>query len=758
VLDDREPKRALSMRQRLLDETGDSGDARAVAVLLARTGDHEAASQLLAERVAADPYDVRARLQLAEAYRTGGEAASALAVLEQWLAVNPDDVDAMRTASRCWPLLRGGDVDAQAQLQGVLREILAVEPNRREEERYVEFLESGEAGDTVAFYTPYLVEADALVEADPGAPPDAIEAKDPLRWLLRQEVVRANGNGTTNTYQHDVVRILTEEGARMMQYYSLPFYRGEQRGRMLSCTLYRADGTVERPALRGPWVRLPDLRPGDVVSASGRVDDLTPSFFGDYFGLVHSFAANDGSPVQQSELVVLADPGREYRFQATNGAPEPERSTTENGTLLYRWRMTDLPRDVPETRRPSRKETDPIVRMTTYRDWNQFAAWWWDLIKNQLEVTPAMRETVERVCAGLQDTQQKIAAIYHFVTTDVRYEAWEFGVHGYKPYSTAIIHERRHGDCKDKALLLCALLGEIGVECRPVLIFADPLRSKDDLTLPMVQQFNHCIAWMPAQDGRPARFLDGTAVWHPPDTLPEMDQGAEVLVVDHGKADLRTIDWTTPDQNRDRTELVFELRAEGSAVLRIEETPTGNRAVALRAKLATEPARRREVVEQDLVRRFGKLTVTSIDASDPEKEDAVRLAAEATLPEIGRQGNGRWQLPSTWGADALQSLPAESDRKAPILLGTPYGDANVMRYRVPPGWRVEELPAPTRLETPFARFELQWRRDGNDVVVERTLEFTAPRLPAAEQPELRDFVSAVKAADGKLVLLQKEGR
>jgi transglutaminase-like putative cysteine protease len=75
-----------------------------------------------------------------------------------------------------------------------------------------------------------------------------------------------------------------------------------------------------------------------------------------------------------------------------------------------------------------------------------------------------MRATVQQLCAGAHHRRAKIAAIYRFVTTDVRYEAWEFGVHGYKPYSTRVIHERRHGDCKDKALLLCALLGEIGVE------------------------------------------------------------------------------------------------------------------------------------------------------------------------------------------------------------------------------------------------------------------------------------------------------
>ena len=71
------------------------------------------------------------------------------------------------------------------------------------------------------------------------------------------------------------------------------------------------------------------------------------------------------------------------------------------------------------------------------------------------EVTPANRPSA---APGTPD-EQRIAAIYRFVTTDVRYEAWEFGVHGYKPYSTSVIYERRHGDCKDKATLLASLFG-----------------------------------------------------------------------------------------------------------------------------------------------------------------------------------------------------------------------------------------------------------------------------------------------------------
>jgi hypothetical protein len=760
VLADRDPARALELRRRVCDATAADGDWTALATAHARVGDAEAAFALLRGRIGLEPLSARAHRQLAELQFATGDAAAAAATLDRWLELAPDDADAMIAAARYWRARRGADPLAHERQLELLRRALAIEPNRRDDERLAEHvareLRGDERADT-AFHVPWQVDAAALVKGDPGPPADAAEARDPLHWLLRQQVVRANANGTTNVYTHDVVRVLSPDGARGLATWSLRAYRGEQRARLLACTVFRADGTVRRPALQGATVRLPDLRPGDVVAVEGRVDDLAPSFFGDYFGLVHVFAGPDGSPARTDDLVVIAAPGREYHCQQAHGAPEPQRETLADGTLRLRWTMRDLPRDQPEIRRPTRLERDPVVRVSTYRDWDQFASWWWNLIKNQIETTPAMRATVARLTAGLATTEQKIAAIYHFVTTDVRYEAWEFGVHGYKPYSTALVHERRHGDCKDKALLLTALLGEIGVPCRPVLIFADPLRSKDDLALPLVQHFNHCIAWLPPHDGRPGRFLDGTATWHPTDTLPDMDQGADVLIVDAGRAELRTVPWTTPQQNLDALERTIELAADGSASVAQVQRPLGNAAVELRSTLATEPARLREVVERELVATFGRASLRDLEPSpttDPEAP--VTLRATASLPAIGQRTAQAWQLPSALERGDLLMLTADTERTTPLLLGAPHGTSRTVRYLLPPGWRAGELPADVARDAPFGTFRMRWRRDGTAVVVERELALSSPRIAPEQYAAFRDFVGAMKAADGQLVLLQPE--
>jgi len=758
LLDDA-PDLAIALWRRVLAFGQIDGDVATLARLLLRTGKVAEGRELLAKAVLRNPLAILPRMAQNELALATGDVRTALRLTEEWLQWAPDDAAAMVFMATCHARLRGEADDAGAQQLALLRSALEVEPNRRDEERYAEYLAKAATEQAEPFFTAYHKAAEQVLANDLGPPADASAKNDALHWLLRQRIVRANGNGTTNEYLHVTVRILTEDGARQFATFRLPHWAGEQRARLLGCAIHRPDGTVQRPTLRGASVAMPNLRPGDVVDVEGRIDDVAPSFFGDYFGLVHTFGSPEGSPVAMSELIVLADPGRDYRHQERNGAGPPATETRADGTLLFRWLQQDLGRYVPEIRRPDRKEDEPLVRISTYRDWDHFASWWWNLIKNQIEVTPAMRAKVAELCAGLPTTEQRIAAIYRFVTTDVRYEAWEFGVHGYKPYSTAVIYERRHGDCKDKALLLSALLGEIGVACRPVLIFADPLRSADDLTLAQVQQFNHCIAWLPEQDGRPGRFLDGTATWHPTDTLPEMDQGAAVLIVDRGAAELRQVPWTTPQHNHDSEAFDITLAADGSAALRVQYRPTGNTAVDLRAMLATEPALRKQQLERRLVRQLGKLELHDLTASDPlDLLAPIDLQATATLPELGQRTATRWQLPSTWQDGDLQALANETARQSPLLLGVPNGSQQTVRYRLPPGWQAAGLPAPVAVTTAFGAFAMRWQQQGDQIAVERTLEFKAPRIQPADHAAFRAFVATIKAADAQSVLLQKEGR
>jgi Flp pilus assembly protein TadD len=740
---------AIRAREYVLACSFEAPHVEALAALLLRRGRSDDAIALLQRAEKLLPFASGPRRKLAALYEARNQLAEAAATLRGWLAICPEDDGALIDLARLHGL--AGETEKQREL---LRSAVELNPNLKDERRYLEYLEA----DLRPFHADYEIAGDEILAADRGAPADAAAANDTHYYLLDQTVVRAYRNGTTSTYHHFVARILTDEGASRMGSYRVPHYWGEQRARLLEARVVKGDGSVQRPRLRGAAVTLPPLAPGDAVEIRARVDDLAPSYFGDYFGLQHGFLPNDRAPCARSELVLILDPGRDYRVAAKNGAPEGQRRELADGTIVLRHAMRDLPRGRIEEAQPLATETEPMVLVTTYRDWNQFSAWWWHLIRRQIQVSPAMQARVAELTAGKTGELDRIAAIYDFVTTEIRYTAWEFGVHGYKPYSTPVIFERRHGDCKDKALLLNAMLGEAGIEAYPVLIWADDPRSAADLSLPLIGHFNHCISYLPPSGDRPAMFLDGTATYHPPDTVPAMDCGAHVLVVKGPRGELHDVPWPEPDANVDDRELTVELRANGDARVELVQRPRLLHAVALREQLGNEPARRNEKLEERLGRTFGKVKIKDVqttDLRDTARPVELRVAFDA--PAFAARSGDGLVLGGALETRSLLPLARTPDRAYPLLLGCPSSERTIVRYRLPAGFAPAELPEPTQLETRFGRFTASWTFADGELRLERTRTLRAHRIEPPEYAEFREFATRAERADRQTLIVRKGG-
>ncbi len=731
----------------LVARSASLSDFLELANLLLRIGQRDAGVKVLGAAQRFQPYSRTPTLRLARLLEAEGDITGAMARV-QWILELCSEDDGMWTEmARLYGLL--GQTDRQRE---ALRAAVDLAPNRKSVRRRLEFLEA----EVKPFYHGYEIDADAVIAADRGQAREARSANDPYHSLLDQRVVRAYRNGTTSEYRHRIVRILNEAGGRQFATVRAPHYWYEQRARLLQVRVIKGEETL-RPRLRGSRAKLPPLAPGDIVDYRYRVDDTAPGFFGDYFGFEHQFVGT--TPTHKSRLTVILDPGRHYQTQAIHGAPQPNRSKDTDGNQVWDFEMRDLAPIDPEERQPKTSESAPLVRITTYESWAAFASWWSNLIRSQSSVSPQMRQKVQELTRNLTTDGQRIDAIYRFVTTDIRYEAWEFGVHGYKPYSTPVIFERRHGDCKDKSLLMNAMLSVLGIKAHPVLIHADPLRSKDDLQLPMVDHFNHCISFIEPTDSSPAMFLDGTANYHPVDTLPSMDYGAEVLVVRSGDAKLEQIAWPEAGDNADVDEFEISILADGNARVRYRARPTRNRAVGLRELLGNEKAKQSENIERPLRGGFGAIELTGFRTSELlDLGVPVHLDADFVAQRFARRQGTDLLVPSTIGDSKLSSLALLESRRSPLLLGPPRSERQTIHYRLPDGFAPRQLPPPTSITGKSGKFAMRWHHDANGLRVERQLALTSHRIEVADYVEFREFANQVdQASRQRLVLHRRQG-
>ncbi len=713
------------------------------------SGRLDEALALVDEDLEMHPLSLRMYVARARIHRAKGDLEAANDALEQALAIHPQSPSFWKNHG---VMLRRLGRDEAALL--ALESARELDPKDRWLEGYLEFLQQ----ETRPFEEDFPYDAaELLAEAETWETP----ADNPYRYVLRRVLVKVHPDGTSSRYYQDWIDIENQNGADALARYPIPFHPETQRVKLRSAKVSRRDDTrLDGELARGrsagvAWISLPVLEPGDRIELAYRVDDVRTGIFGDYFGMRTFLQRGDGAPILHSELTVITPAGRAFDFDAKNGVPEARfRADDPNGLEVRTWELRDVARFEPEPYMPPREEILPLVEVTTYGSWNEFSRWWWSLIEKQFLTNPAMEAWIEELRANTDSTPERVRAVYDYVATQIRYVAWEFGIHGYQPYRASTIFARRFGDCKDKSILMRTMLARLGIESHPVLIRAEQLRGEQDLSTALLNHFNHCILFVPgveiegpaaaqAEDGI---FLDATAQYNDWRSLPSSDQGARVLIVEGPDSRVATTPVAPAEANRISIEEHLTVRAGGSARVRGTLTASGDSAAQLRAVLANE-GERDEHVASRFTTLFGPVEIVSTEYSDLADLDVpVEYSYVVEIPNAFKRSGGEASLPSLFSAPTLSDFTERATRRFDLLLPsltsweseTVFEFEDALRARV----RFDDVT----LESPHGMFVRTTETEGSTIVVRGRFETTTRRIPAADYPDFRAFSRRIDEA------------
>ena len=404
----------------------------------------------------------------------------------------------------------------------------------------------------------------------------------------------------------------------------------------------------------------------------------------------------------------------------------------------------------------------PLLEISTFENWESFNKWYSNLIRKQFESSPELDRKVAELVSGKDTELDKIRALYNFVVTDIRYNAWEFGVHGFKPYNASKVFARRFGDCKDKATLLCVMLEKVDIKAHPVLIFANQSRGEEDLSLPMVNHFNHCITYLPPAGGRPELYLDGTASFHSAEELPSMDRGAQVLIVrDDGRL-VQQIPWNKPGDLSVDEEWSIRLAEDGSAEIKLSLKARGDFAVYLRRSFEIA-AQRRIVLEKTLGRKFAGAEIISEKFSNlSDLDENVTMDIHFKAPRFANSSDQELTLSITddffGSVRNLGIMGALEKRETDVVLGNPRRSRLQLIFHLPSGVQLKSAPESSDINTRFGRFRLEVdsSRPG-ELQIERLFELKKNRVPLSEYTEFRQLSANIDQLTNEKIILRKGG-
>ena len=442
------------------------------------------------------------------------------------------------------------------------------------------------------------------------------------------------------------------------------------------------------------FVILKDIRPGDALSYSYSVEGVNPVFG----GRVHSFYRfGFGSAVDFARRRFLWEPAkRSLDWRMHKCELEVQVSDGEGALRELLLVQEDLPRVVPEDETPSWHVDYPGLEISDYESWEKFGEWGAKLYQSAGELPEELREVCDSLRKEAGSKEEQVIGVLRWVQGNIRYLGSFLGEHTHEPYPLAQVHQRRFGDCKDKGMMVVAMLRYLGFDAAAAVVNTHRRRGVERY-LPGPGNFNHLIVHLQF-DGE-TYWLDPTATFQrgPLETVHTPAYGF-AFVMRPQEAELRhvatrgyDVDWTVVEET-------YEVPAmTGGADLRVKTVVTGADANRLRRELADNSREKMEETYRDFYAKdFPGLEVAApLTYVDDEESNRIEVTEHYRIETFWEEDEDSSQDEAYTGSiyarvlDASLDYPDKEKRTDPLAVRHPTQIRQTIRVELPEEWDLE---------------------------------------------------------------------
>lgn len=481
---------------------------------------------------------------------------------------------------------------------------------------------------------------------------------------LRVDSQARLGPGPAERYYHSAVHLLNGEGVRRhaeinvviqpehehLRFHVLKVHRDGVAEDRLATTEFkplRRETSIERQLYDGSltyYAVLADIRPGDVVEQAYSIVGEHPMVAGRSGA---TFAVGGFSPVIEQTFLVRQPADRAARAdwwlpEATQGLPEAIYDAAalraalvhekRDGEKIWRWRGRDLPA-VPFEENISWRSFPllPYWRLSGFTTWAEVADW----AREPFAIAPELPAELERQLAGWRakhaSPEARVADAIRWAQDDIRYFAFAMGEQNWRPRPLAEIARTRFGDCKDKSVLLAALLRALGEDAWPALVNSTAGPDLERRT-PSPYAFNHAI--VAVRRGESWRWIDPTLrLQRGPDAGWRLPDYGRALVLAPGQTTLTAMSVPRPTEPDTVITDDIALDIGGDAIIAHRIELRGTAADTMRERLDSEPLSEVGLRWAQFIGRFyDNLEESSpITATDNPRTGHITLSGEFRL-------------------------------------------------------------------------------------------------------------------------------
>ena len=469
-------------------------------------------------------------------------------------------------------------------------------------------------------------------------------------------------------------------------------------------------------------VVFPDLAAGDTTVLRYRLTAKEPMFPG-HFSVIDGF---DPTTYYGDVRISIDAPAA---LRATWSAPKLTlaKDRTRDGRRLLEWTWRNREPVDPDALQDALYDFEryPGYAFTTFGDYADIARAYGERAEAKAAVTPRIAKLADEVAGDAKEPREVAKRLYDWVAKEIAYAGNCIGIGAVVPRDLDVVLDNRMGDCKDHATLLQALLRAKGIGNTQALVNAGSIYTLPKI--PVVSMVNHVINYVPSLD----LYLDSTSSQTPFGSLPDAVAGKRVLLVDGYRDDSVA---PMPDRARDwqsmRTQVAIAADGRVKGTVRVEVG--GDMAIMARQQLKEAGDSLRTDMVKSYFRSRGLIGDGSVrvDVGDPAATDRFAMEADFDVEAMVTVPGGFEVSPWFLSLRPIQSLVASQlpDPGKPAGAG-PCGGTRSQEsyvYAFAPELRIAAIPPDLQASEGPVSYRATYRRDGNRILVERSLDDNTP--------------------------------
>lgn len=607
-------------------------------------------------------------------------------------------------------------------------------------------------------------------------------AAEPLVIVRLETVTDMHADGTGSTTRTVVARVQSEATLKQFSVISVPFASGSQKVEFLYARVRHADGTVtetppsdvmEQPEavtreapfysdLKDAQLPIKGLRVGDTLEWQSRATMFKAEAPGEFWG--QEGFISDGITLEESyELRV---PGSmQVHVWSNPRAGAAFTDTTAGDTRVYKWTHSNLKPTVGAAaeaakaaekkhvltaaeQQDARDGKLPDIAWTTFADWQAVGAWYRGLEADRVQPSAAVKAKVADLTAGKTTEEDKVRAVYGYVSTQIHYIGVAFGIGRYQPHTADEVLSSQYGDCKDKHTLLASMLTALGLQPDAVLIGAG-VRFNE--AVPAPQSFNHLITRVQV-DGKEV-WLDSTAEVAPYRMLTAVLRDKPALVIPAaGPAKIERTPAEPPFALFEDMTAKGKLDKDGISDSRITLTYRGDEELFLREVVRQITPAQYDELSQRLANSMGYAGTTS--HTEVSRPDDTSQPFTISF-DYHREKGGDWDNHRILPQLAPVDLPVVDPKDPPLQdldLRAPRTEQSHAEMQLPAGWGAE-LPEAVHASSPYATYDLTFHLDKGLLIADRKVTVLKQYAPVAEWKQYKQWQDAVSLGNETFVQL-----